>query len=124
MSTLLVNIAVGTAIFILGIAISVYRLGTRDRLAFTVVAIVAPFVAVIAMLRLFYLFARNRVTVDPCPEGLEEAEKIVALQRQKMFGGALRAASFTASWQMAYERELQKETEKVQRIAERYLSVA
>ena len=124
MSTVLVDIIVGTAIFILGIALTVHRFGTRNRIAFTVAAILAPLVAVVAMLRLLYLIARGRVALEPCPEGLEEAEKIVALQRQKMFGGPLRAATFTASWKTAYERELQKETERVQRVAERYLSIA
>ena len=124
MSSIVVNIAVGVTIFVLGIALTVRRFGSRDRVAFTVVAVLTPAVALFAMFRLAYLFLCNRVELDPCPQGLEEAEKIVEIQRQQMFGGALRESSFTASWQKAYERELQKETERVQRVAQRYFAVA
>jgi hypothetical protein len=44
--------------------------------------------------------------------------------RQMLFGGPLREPSFTASWKRTYERHLQKDTRKVQQIAERYLAAA
>jgi len=123
MSTALIDVAVGCCIFVLGLAVTIRKYGKNDRVAFTAVAVLTPLVAIFAVFRLLYLAAQNRVELDPCPPGLEEAEKIVALQRQQMFGGPLREPTFTASWQKAYERELQKETERVQRVAHKYLAL-
>jgi hypothetical protein len=124
MSTTLIDIAVGATIFALGIALTIRRYCSRDRLALTVVAVLMPLVAIIAVVRVAYLAATNNLRLKPCPEGFEEAERLVERRRQEMFGGKLRDTAMTASWQLAYERELQSETERVQRVALRYLAIA
>lgn len=124
MSSLLINITVGAVLFVGGISLTIKRYGTHDRLAFTVVAILSPIVAVFAVFRLLYLASRRQLKVDPCPPGLEDAERIVERERQRRFGGPLREPSLAKSWTTAYERELQKETDRVREVAQKYLVLA
>lgn len=93
-----INIAVGVVIYTLGISLTVRRFGTNNRLAFAVVALIAPFVAVYAVFGTAGLILRGRpLVMQPCPEGLEDAERIVEEQRQRMFGGKMRAPSYAAA---------------------------
>jgi hypothetical protein len=124
MNTTFIDITVGAVIFAGGLTLTIRRFGTQNRLAYAIVAILTPLIAVVAVLRVFYLSAKGQVKMEPCPVGLERAEMLVERERQAMFGGPLRQPLFTASWKIAYERELEKDTERVQRIAQRYLSVA
>jgi hypothetical protein len=71
-----------------------------------------------------FLQATGTLKMEPCPAGLEEAELIVERQRQIMFGGTLRKPTYAASWRFAYERVLQRDTDRVQRMARRYFGVA
>ena len=121
MSTVLIDIAVGLAIFILGIALTVRRFGGQDYPVLILSAVLTPALAVVAMFCVIYLAIRGKPAVDPCPDGLEEAEKIVEIQRQQMFGGPAREPSISASWKRAYQLRLQRETRRVQTMARRYL---
>jgi hypothetical protein len=123
-STALIDALVGIVIFVVGISLTVRKFGNHNRVAFAVVAILSPFVSLFAVFRVAYLALRGGLAVGECPPGLEEAERIVERQRQHMFGGPLREPSFTKSWRTAYERELQKDTELVQEVANKYLIVA
>jgi hypothetical protein len=123
MSTMLIDIAVGVTIFILGIALTIRRFGDQDYPVVILSAIVTPILAVIAMFYVIFLAIRGKNTLDPCPDGLEEAEKIVEIQRQQLFGGPARAPSISASWKQAYEMQLQAETRRVQKVARRYLAI-
>ncbi len=124
MSTPWIDIAVGASIFVFGIGYTIRKFATQDRLAFTVVAILTPLAAVVAVFRLFYLICRGKAQCGPLPARLEEAEIIVEQQRQQMFGGEVRKPAFTRSWQRAYERELEMDTERLQKVARRFLAVA
>ena len=122
MNTMLIDFAVGIAIFVLGIALTVRRFARQDYLVITVSAVLTPVLALIAVFCVLYLAIRGRLSLDPCPDGFEEAEKIVEIHRQQLYGGALRPPALAASWKQAYERELQRETGRVQRVARRYLA--
>jgi hypothetical protein len=125
MSKAVIDAAVGIAIFIIGISLTIHKFGNRNRVALTAVAILSPLVAVFALFRVAVRIFSGKISVpDPCPPGLEFAEILVERQRQQMFGGPLREPSFATSWKRAYERELQKDTERVQRLAQRYLAIA
>jgi hypothetical protein len=124
MNSPIIDLAVGATIFTVGLTLTIRRFGTQNRLAFTVAASLTPAIAVVAVLQLVYLIVRGKVKVEPCPVGLEDAEMAVERQRQLMFGGELRKPLYTASWQIAYERQLQRDTERVQRMARRCFSVA
>lgn len=119
MSRTVVDIIVIGILFAVGMAWTVIRYGTRDRLAFTVVAILAPIITVLSVFNLLFLVLTGRVKVGPCPPGLAEAELLVEAERQRMFGGDLRKPSLALNWQRAYEIELQREAESVQRFANR-----
>jgi hypothetical protein len=120
---MLIDIAVALAIFILGIALTVRRFGGPDYPALMLGAVLTPALAIIAVFCVFYLAFRRKTLMDPCPDGLEEAEKIVEIRRQQMFGGQLRPPSITASWRRAYQLQLQMETQRVQSFARRYLVI-
>lgn len=124
MSTALIDLSVAVVLYMLGITVTIMKFGKRNRAAFTAVAIVSPIIAMLSVFRVLYLFLRGNLKVDPCPAGLEEAENLVEIHRQQMFGGKLRTPTFATSWKVAYDRELQVETERAQKIAERYLVVA
>ena len=124
MGIALSSIAVGFAIFALGIALAVRKFGSQNRIAFMAVAIVTPFVAVFAVFRVITLAISGKASVEPCPMGLAEAESMVEHQRQQMFGGLLRTPSLTRTWQRAYERELRKDTGRVKDFAQRHFAVA
>lgn len=115
----LIDIAVIVVLFVSGMTWTVIRYGTKDRLAFTVVAVLSPVLAVFSVFSLIFLVITGKVKVGPCPVGLSEAEHLVEVERQRMFGGELREPSFALNWQRAYELELQREAESVQRIANR-----
>jgi hypothetical protein len=125
MSKTLIDLLVVLAIFAIGMALTVRRFAYRNRMALAVVAILSPAVVIIALIQtIFLVFSLKRPSVEPCPEGLEMAERLVEQHRQILFGGPLREPSFTAYWKRAYELHLQKDTQKVQQIAERYLTAA
>lgn len=116
----LVNMAVVLILFCFGIGWTVYRYGRRNRLAFAVVAVVSPVIALVAFLVVIVrLLAGNRTQMGPCPDGLPEAERLVEEERQKLFGGDLREPAYSKYWQRAYEIELQREAAKVQSIAQK-----
>jgi hypothetical protein len=119
MSHTAIDIIVTLFLFVTGIVWTVFRLGTRDRLAFAIVAVLSPVLAVLSVFSLIFRVATGKVKVGPCPVGLNEAEKLVHAERQRLFGGELREPSLARNWQRAYELELQREAEGVQRIADR-----
>jgi hypothetical protein len=104
------------SLFVVGISWTIFRYGQRERIAFTVIAIISPVLLVIsAFMLLFDVLRGNFPEVGPCPPGLSEAERMVEEERQRMFGGQLRQPSFSLRWQRAYEIELQRGAERVQR---------
>ncbi|WP_433966008.1 hypothetical protein [Tunturiibacter gelidiferens] len=119
MSHTAIDIIVVLFLFVTGIVWTVFRLGTRDRLAFAIVAVLSPVLAVLSVFSLLFKVITGKVTVGPCPAGLNEAEKLVHAERKRLFGGELREPSLARSWQSAYELELQREAESVQRITDR-----
>jgi hypothetical protein len=119
MSRTLIDFAVIFVLFAAGMSWTVIRYGRGDRLAFTVVAVLSPILAVFSVFSLIFLVMAGKVKIGPCPAGLSEAEHMVEVERQRMFGGELREPSFALRWQRAYEIELQREAESVQRIANR-----
>ena len=120
----LVNILAGSLIYTVGIVYTIQRFAKRDRLVTTVVALLAPLLAAISFVRFVLLLARGRLVIDPCPPNLEEAESRVSKKYQQMFGGELRSPRLSATWKKVYERELQRDLDKVQTVALRYLAVA
>lgn len=121
MSRALVDITVTAMLFSAGIVWTVARYSKRDRFAFCVVAVLSPLIAFISVFRLIFLVMTDQVKVGPCPAGLPEAELLVAKEHQKMFGGELREPTFSRNWQRAYELELQREVEGIERMAQRFL---
>lgn len=120
MSHTLIDIAVLLILFGFGIGWTVYRYGKRDRLAFAVVAVVSPVITVFALIVvLLRLCTGQKLQVKPCPDGLQDAERLVEEERQRMFGGELREPMYAKSWHRAYEAELQREAARVQRFAQR-----
>jgi hypothetical protein len=114
-----IDIAVILVLFVTGIAWTVIRYGKGERLAFTVVAVLSPVIAVFSIFSLLFLVITGKVKVGPCPAGLSEAEHMVQVERRRMFGGELREPSLALNWQRAYEIELQREAESIQRITHR-----
>lgn len=121
MSSTAIDVIVGIALFMVGVSWTVYRYARHDRVALTVVAVLSPMIAVFAIARLCFLVLSKRATVGPYPEGLDEAELAVARERQLMFGGEIKQPSMGPSWRRAYQLELQQDTDKVQKVAERIL---
>jgi hypothetical protein len=122
MSTIGIDIAVGFAIFALGIALTLRRFAKGEFLVLTLSALLTPVLALAAVVYVIYLIATTgNSQIGPCPLGFEEAEKIVERRRQQMFGGPLREPSMANSWRLAYQMELQRETDRVQKVARRYL---
>lgn len=104
------------ALFTVGISWTVFRYSTRERVAFTVIAVVSPVLMVISVFMLLFDVLRGKIPeVGPCPAGLSDAERLVEEERQRMFGGPLREPSFSQRWQRAYELELQRGAETVRR---------
>jgi hypothetical protein len=122
--TTLIDIAVGLVIFVVGLGLTVHKFGTQNRVAFTIAAVLTPVVAVFAIFQVVYLVVTGRTKVDPCPSGLDEAERLVEAHRHRMFGGDAREPSLANSWRRIYALELQKDSERVQRVANRYLAAA
>lgn len=120
MSTIVTDFAVGLAIFILGVAFTIRKFGGKDYPVLIICSVLTPVLALVAVISLVYSALRGRPIMDPCPEGLEEAERIVETQRQRMFGGPSREPYIAASWKRAYQLRLQKETRQVQSVARRY----
>jgi hypothetical protein len=121
MSTLLIDIIVGFVIFVLGIAVALRRFAKQDYVVLTVCATLTPLLAVIAVFYVLYSAIIRKSTLDPCPAGLEEAERIVEARRQKLYGGPPHKLSIARDWRRAYAIELQRESDQVQRVARRYL---
>jgi hypothetical protein len=122
MNHTLIDVIVIAILFVLGISWTVARYGkVGERLAFAIVAILSPFIAVFSIFDLIYLVCVGKVTVGPVPLGLPEAERMVAEERKRMFGGELREPILSLRWQRAYELELQREVEGVERFAQRIL---
>lgn len=122
MSRTVIDVIVIAILFILGISWTVARYGkSGERLAFVLVAILSPIIAVFSFFSLIFSVCTGKVKVGPVPVGLEEAERMVAEERQRMFGGELREPTFTLRWQRAYEIELQRGVEGVERFAQRIL---
>jgi hypothetical protein len=116
----LIDTAVVLILFGFGIGWTIFRYGRRDRLAFAVVAILSPAIAVFALFMvLARLISGRPLQVGPCPNGLEEAELMVEEERQRLFGGDLRQPTYSRSWQRAYELELQRDATTVQQFAQR-----
>jgi hypothetical protein len=90
----------------------------------TVAALATPIIAVVAVFYVVYARIVGKKVMTPCPLGLEEAERIVEQRRAQMFGGPVREPSMAASWRLAYQYELERETDRVQKMARRYLSPA
>jgi hypothetical protein len=119
-----VEAIVVVVLFVIGMASTVRRYASHDRTAFAIVAILSPILMVFATFRTMYLILTGNLSVTPCPPGLEEAELLVEQERQKMFGGEARTPTFSASWKLAYDSELQRDADRVQRMAVRYLQHA
>ena len=122
MSRTLIDIAVLAILFASGIIWTVTRYGPKgERFAFAIVAVLSPLVVLISVFRFPFLVMTGRLKVGPCPAGLPAAERMVAEERQRIFGGDLREPTFSRDRQRAYELELQKQIESVERIAQRVL---
>jgi hypothetical protein len=121
MSHLVVDLIVLFVLFAFGLGWTVTKYSRQDRIVFTVVAILSPAIAVFSVFRLVYLVLSRKTTIGPVPPGLEEAEMLVAKERQILFGGTIQTPHLARSWQRAYELELQREAESVQRTAARFL---
>lgn len=122
MSRLLIDIVVLAALFASGIVWTVTRYGSKgERFAFAVVAVVSPLIVLVSVFRFPFLVLTGRLKVGPCPPGLPEAERMVAEERRRIFGGELREPTLSRDWQRAYELELQRQIEGVERIAQRVL---
>ena len=119
MSSTWLDIIVVLILFAVGMVWTAVRYGKRDRLAFAVVAVLSPFIVVAALFSVIFQVIRGKADVGPCPPGLAEAERLVEVERQRMFGGELRRSTFSLRWQRTYELELQREAESVKRIAQR-----
>lgn len=118
----LIDTVAGIILFMAGIGWTVSRYAKRDRVAFAVIAMLSPVIAVAAAVSLLIHLTFDLDThVGPCPDGLEEAEILVAEERQRMFGGDLRKPTYARSWQRAYECELQREAAGIKRLAQRIL---
>ena len=48
-----------------------------DRFAFVVIAILSPLIVIISVFSVLIQAAMGKLEMGPCPEGLEEAERIV-----------------------------------------------
>jgi|SRR6185437_3518695 len=124
MSHLFIDVIVTFLLFAIGVAWTVFRYSTHDRLVFAAVAILSPVLAILSLLMLFVDALRGKIEVGPCPAGLSEAERMVEQERQRMFGGPLREPAFSLRWKRAYEMELQREAERVQRVAHKVFAHA
>ena len=115
-----IDIAVLAVLFTTGIAWTVTRYGEKgERFAFAVVAVLSPLIILTSLVRFPFLVMKGSLKVGPCPVGLPEAERMVAEERQRMFGGELREPTLSRDWQRAYQLELQRQVEGVERIAQR-----
>jgi hypothetical protein len=115
------------AVYVFGTSLLVWRFGTRGngRGPSIVVAAVAPALFVVGLLELMFLVAMGRrPRIDPCPDGLDEAELIVEAKRQEMFGGEPIKPHFASDWAKLYSKTVEHEAERVQAFARRVLSVA
>jgi hypothetical protein len=62
--------------------------------------------------------------MGPCPQGLDEAEVVVATHRQRMFGGEFRPTHFASDWRNCYRMTLDSESRAVQRFARKVIEHA
>jgi hypothetical protein len=124
MSTGLIDTAVGTILFVAGLAYTIRKYGTHNRLAFTIAAALTPILAIMAVFQVAYAVLTRTAELGPCPAGLEDAERLIETHRQQMFGGPLREPSLAGSWKRLYALELQKDAEHVKQIANKYLAAA
>ncbi len=124
MSNLEIGVAVGATLFVLGVGSTIRQVSSSSRITLTFIALISPVLAVVSVLRMIYLVLADKRIAEPCPPGLEEAERAVAVQRQRLFGGPLREPSWAPSIARAYEREVEREMEKVRSFADRVLHQA
>lgn len=117
MARILLDISVIGILFICGMAWTVTRFAQHDRLAFIFVAVLSPVLACVSFFVVLYQIVTGDVKVGPCPPGLDLAERAVAVERQRMFGGELVEPVISARWSRAYQMELQREAERVKRVA-------
>ena len=121
----IVDIFTIASLFVCGIAWTVNRYGKHgERAAFAVVAILSPVLAVVSLIATLIDVVRGRAQISPVPLGLQEAEETVETERQRLFGGERRSPTFSISWQRAYEIQLQRKAEGVQRVADKIFAHA
>jgi hypothetical protein len=121
MSVFWIDFFVVAVIFCLGISVMVSKYAGSDHIPTTIAAIMIPVLIPIAIVWVLWNILSGKAIVDPCPAGLEEAERAVEIERQKMFGGPMREPFISISWKYAYQRQLEKETERVRAMARKYL---
>lgn len=121
MSKFWIDVMVAAAIFCIGLAVTIRKFAGADSLPTIIAAVLTPVLAPISLIWVIVMGLAGKLEVDPCPIGLEEAERAVEIERQKMFGGPLREPTISVSWRLAYQRQLERETEIVRDVARRYL---
>jgi len=122
---LIIEILTVYAIYIFGTSLLIWRYGNKDRAPIIVLTAVLPFMVVIVFFEVFVRALFQRAPqMNPCPDGLAEAERIVEKHRHEMFGGAPVPPHIAHEWQMLYAKTLEREAARVQKFAVRILRTA
>lgn len=115
------------AVYVFGTAMLVWRFSKRGtgRGPSIVVAAAAPALLVFVLFEIAFLtVVGRRPHIEPCPDGLGEAELIVERKRLQMFGGESIKPHFASDWARLYEKTVEQDAERVQAFARRVLSLA
>jgi uncharacterized membrane protein YeiB len=118
---LLAEILVAYGIYALATFLLIARQGKKDRLPSVIVAWVMPIVALLSFITTtIRLVLRRPMPMRPCPEGLEDAERLIAAKRQEMFGGPLKEPHVAAQWSQYYSLALELEAVRIQNLARKF----
>jgi hypothetical protein len=112
-------------VYLFGTSLLIWRYGRNDRGPSIVVAAVAPVLLIAALAKMLALTLVGRLPrIEPCPQGLSDAEVLVERRRLEMFGGKAVEPHFASDWARLYEKAVEEEAERVQLFAKRVLSPA
>ena|ERR1700679_4020066 len=113
------------AIYVFATSLLIWRYGKRDRGPVIVVTAVLPLMVIVCFFEVLIRALMQRApTIDPCPDGLAEAERIVERHRREMFGGPPVPPHIAHDWQMLYAETLERDAARVQKFAGRVLRTA
>jgi len=105
-----------------GIAI-VECFSSREKPEMAAVVVVFPLMLIIGVpVTLFRV-----PTIPPCPNGLDDAERLVEAERKRLFGGSQEPLAIAESWKKAYALSLEMQVERVKsfpRFIRRHLAPA